>query len=556
MCGILLTTRGIENLPSIIEFLKYRGPDETNHVSIRGLNFVHTLLSMTGPPTLQPFSNQDNSIITFFNGEIYNYGDFGNFSSDGECILPLYEKYGKDFVKELDGEFALALVDFNADLLIFSTDVFSIKPLWFAKEGSDWGLSSYESCLIRNGYSKPMQVEANSTYLYKLSTMEIIDRFDVHKFDLNQYKTNYDDWNIAFSNAIKKRTNNIKHGIFIGLSSGYDSGAIACELEKQNIPFTAYSIIGSENKETIDERIIRTSDPRLFDLKRDDFMSARDNLKKRCEEYFLSIDNGEIDILNTEIEKLNTVSKILEKLEPIYRGLNDPEVTNQVRLNRNEKALLEKRIPKLSDLVKYRKFGQVLTDDNGAIGMSHICRLGKSEGQLIYLSGSGADEIFSDYGFEGVKHFRHSTIGGLFPEDLESIFPWKNFFDNTQRAYLMKEEYVSGSYGVEGRYPFLDTKVVQEFLWLSADLKNSNYKSVLYNYLNINKYPFDNSTKVGFNCGFSPVNDGFIDQKTKFRKVGTTQDQSLIVDFVLEASKTKNRKNRYTILKNETTPLQ
>ena len=32
-------------------------------------------------------------------------------------------------------------------------------------------------------------------------------------------------------------------------------------------------------------------------------------------------------------------------------------------------------------------------------------------------------------------------------------------------------------------YPFLDKQVVQEFLWLSSDLKNSHYKSPIYNYL-------------------------------------------------------------------------
>ena len=548
MCGILLTTKGIENLPSIIEFLKFRGPDETNIFSINGLNFVHTLLSMTGPPTLQPFVSPDGKKVAFFNGEIYNFKNFGDFSSDGECLIPLYEEYGNEFVKELDGEFALVLVDFEADSLLFSTDVFSIKPLWFAKDDKDWGLSSYESCLKRSGFSKPIQIEANSTYIYNLSTMKIIDRMDVFKFDLNQYKDNFDDWNVAFSEAIEKRTRNIKHGIFIGLSSGYDSGAIACELEKQGISFTAYSIIGSENEKTIDMRIKRTSDPRLIKLGRESFLSARDNLKKCCEEYFLSIDNGEKDILDNEVQKLLNVSLELEKLEPIYRDINDPEVTNQVRLNRNEKALLEKRIPKLCALVEYRNSGQILTDDNGAIGMSHICQLGKSEGQLIYLSGSGADEIFSDYGFEGIKHFRHSTIGGLFPDDLNSIFPWKNFYDNTQRAYLMKEEYVSGTYGVEGRYPFLDTQVVQEFLWLSPKLKNSNYKSVLHNYLISNEYPFDISHKVGFNCGFSPVNDGFNDQISNYREVGETQDKTLVVDFELEISRTSKRRNRHVLL--------
>ncbi len=547
MCGILLTTRGIEDLATIIEYLKFRGPDQTNTVHIEGLNFVHTLLSMTGPPTPQPFVSEDESRIAFFNGEIYNFQDFGNFSSDGECILPLYEKFGTEFVKKLDGEFALAVVDINSDTLLFSTDVFSMKPLWFALEDDDWGLSSYKSCLERVNFQDPIQIEANSTYIFRLSTMDKIERKDVFTFDLEQHKDNYDDWNKAFADSIEKRTRNIKHGIFIGLSSGYDSGAIACELERQQTPFTAYSIIGSENELTINERIGRTTDPRLIELSRDEFLDARGHLKGCCEEYSLRIDNGEMDLLRMEEERYGDICRELDGLEPIYRELNDPQTTDRVRVLRNEKALLEKKMPRLLELVEYRKSGQVLTDDNGAIGMSHICKIGKSEGQLIYLSGSGADEVFSDYGFEGIKHFRHSTIGGLFPEDLDSVFPWKNFFDNTQRAYLMKEEHVSGSYGVEGRYPFLDTQVVQEFLWLKPELKNANYKSVLHNYLVENNYPFDPAQKVGFNCGFSPVNDGFNHQKSKHRTVGETKDQSLLVNFDLVTSRRSDRRDRHVL---------
>ena len=96
MCGILLTNRGIEDLPTVIEFLKFRGPDKTNHVSLNGLNFVHTLLSMTGPPTLQPFISDNEEIVAFFNGEIYNFKDIGDFESDGECIIPLYLKKEKN----------------------------------------------------------------------------------------------------------------------------------------------------------------------------------------------------------------------------------------------------------------------------------------------------------------------------------------------------------------------------------------------------------------------------------------------------------------------------
>ena len=555
MCGILATNRRIVDLPTIIEYLKYRGPDATNHMQVNGVEFVHTLLSMTGPPTLQPFVSDDESIVAIFNGEIYNYRDFGDFQSDGECLLPLYKEHGIDFVSKLDGEYALSIVDFSKDILLISTDVFSVKPLWFAKDGTDWGLSSYESCLLRLGFESPFQVEANSTYEMKLSTLEQIKRKDVNTFDLTQHKDNFEDWNKAFTNSIKKRTQNIKHGVFIGLSSGYDSGAIACELEKQDVEFTAYTIVGSEKEDTINSRVSRTTDPRLMDLNISDFKGAREYLKSRCEEYFLRIDNGESDWLDDVKNEHDTLSKKLEfplKLLTEDLGWYTEKSwfvdCDEVKRIRNYRDTLVNRMKSLEQKIEYRKTGQMLTDDNGAIGMSHICAKGKSEGQLIYLSGSGADEIFSDYGFDGIKHFRHSTIGGLFPEDLDTVFPWKNFFDNTQRAYLMKEEYVSGSHGIEGRYPFLDTEVVQEFLWLKPELKNKFYKSVLHNYMGENQYPFDIAQKVGFNCGFSGNGDGdYVETKSTHRTVGETQDQTLVVKMELEISRTEKRRKRHSM---------
>jgi len=65
MCGILFTNFDITslNINYIIEFLQKRGPDLTNIKKIKEYTFVHTLLSMTGPLTEQPFFNNDNSIV-------------------------------------------------------------------------------------------------------------------------------------------------------------------------------------------------------------------------------------------------------------------------------------------------------------------------------------------------------------------------------------------------------------------------------------------------------------------------------------------------------------
>ena len=224
MCGILFTNLKIQNLKYIIEFLKYRGPDYTNREIINNYNFIHCLLSMTGEFRPQPFVKED--IVCLYNGEIYNYDEFGKYNTDGECLIPLYEQYGTDFVKKLDGEFALILVDFKKDLLIFSTDIFSIKPLWLSIENNNIGIASYESCLKRLNFSNTQQLDPNKTHIYKLSNLEKIEEKTVYDFDLKQYKTDYTDWNNAFEKAIYKRTRNAKHGIFIGLSAGYDSGVL------------------------------------------------------------------------------------------------------------------------------------------------------------------------------------------------------------------------------------------------------------------------------------------------------------------------------------------
>jgi asparagine synthetase B (glutamine-hydrolysing) len=146
----------------------------------------------------------------------------------------------------------------------------------------------------------------------------------------------------------------------------------------------------------------------------------------------------------------------------------------------------------------YNEFSTRIQDDTGSIGLSMVCTAAKKDYRKIYLSGQGADEIFSDYGFQGRSIFNHSNFGGLFPQDLKTIFPWPSFYGSSQRSYLTKEEYVAGSYGIEARYPFLDKAVVQEFLWLKPELKNNTYKSVLDNLMTSKQFPFARGSKIGF----------------------------------------------------------
>jgi len=151
-----------------------------------------------------------------------------------------------------------------------------------------------------------------------------------------------------------------------------------------------------------------------------------------------------------------------------------------------------------SDTSDYNEYDRRLIDDKAASWMSWVCDTAKKENKRLYLTGMGADEIFSDYGFGGVKKTNHSNFGGLFPDDLSTVFPWASFYYSSMESYLAKEEYVAGLHGLEARYPFLDKDVVQEFLWLTPELKNSQYKSVLDNYFVQNNFPFSRGEKKGF----------------------------------------------------------
>ena len=58
---------------------------------------------------------------------------------------------------------------------------------------------------------------------------------------------------------------------------------------------------------------------------------------------------------------------------------------------------------------------------------------------------------------------------------------------------------VSGIFGIEGRYPFLDKDLIQSFLKLDINLKNVRYKNCLASFLESYSYPYEANVKRGFN---------------------------------------------------------
>tara|TARA_Y100000004_G_C8948210_1_gene427265 strand:+ start:1409 stop:2725 length:1317 start_codon:yes stop_codon:yes gene_type:complete len=438
MCSFLFTNVSVNDFDYTNHYMKFRGPDHTNSVTVNGeYTIAHNILSITGDFTPQPFIDNESEIVCTYNGEIYNQDSFGKYKSDGECIIPTYMEYGTNAFSELDGEFAIVLADFKNNLLHLVTDPFATKPLWYAISNDKIAVATYESAVKSLGFVNALKLEANTILTFNLETKEIISKKILVEFSTKQYINSFDPWINAFEESIRKRTKNIREKIFIGLSSGYDSGAISCELTKQNVPHTAYAVVDSD-KENFD--IIQ----KRFDLLNSDSNSVflKENRSKYRQHVLDNVENFKYTIPNSAQTSL--------------------------------------------------------VNDQASWALSMICDNARKMGNKIYLSGSGADEIICDYGFNGQKKFSHSNFGGLYPEDLSKIFPWPSFYGTTMYSYLGKEEYVAGSFGIETRYPYLDKHLVQEFLSLTHTLKNSKYKSVIDEYLTISNYPFEENVKRGF----------------------------------------------------------
>lgn len=440
MCSFTFSNRKLDDSIKNDTFLSKRGPDQYAICKHGNFWLSHHLLSITNNYVSQPFIRDNVALV--FNGEIYNYSQ--NCINDTDFIIKSYKQKGIDFIKDLDGEFAICLLDTLNDLIIISSDIFKTKPLFYAIENGDIGVSTFKTPLKNLGFQNIHSFEKNCTLILDAKTFSIKQKNKVFEFNLDQFKNNFNDWTVAFEQSIRKRTTNYNKNIFIGLSSGYDSGAICCELLKQKVKFSSYSILGSENMDVLHKRQLHLKNSNVYFT----------NTNKSTELYDI---HHEYIVKNTE-EFLYTISS------------------------------------SSSDYKEHIK----LTDDGGSNWFSIVCTQAKKDNCKIGLSSVGADEIISDYGFNGHKYFHHSNFGGMFPNDLSTIFPWNSFYNSSMESYIAKEEYVGGSYGLEIRYPFLDKHVVQEFLNLDVNLKNKEYKSVLSNYLKVNNFPYEHNIKRGF----------------------------------------------------------
>lgn len=148
MCGITgvlnLDGRVIDPaLPQrMIRMVKHRGPDDSGVYLDHHAGLAHARLSIIDPAGgHQPMPNEDRSLWITFNGEIFNYlelreelirkGHRFATRSDTEVILHLYAEYGEECVQYFNGQWAFAIWDEKKQKLFLSRDRLGVRPLFY-----------------------------------------------------------------------------------------------------------------------------------------------------------------------------------------------------------------------------------------------------------------------------------------------------------------------------------------------------------------------------------------------------------------------------------------
>ena len=148
MCGI---TGGVGPsapqqllLDAQLKSIEHRGPDESgtylnNRISL-GMCRLAIVEIAAGK---QPATDAAEQIHIVWNGEIYNYrelraeldgrGVHCRDSSESEVVMNLYLEFGLDFIKKLNGMFAIAIHDSRDKSLHLIRDRMGKKPLWISQ---------------------------------------------------------------------------------------------------------------------------------------------------------------------------------------------------------------------------------------------------------------------------------------------------------------------------------------------------------------------------------------------------------------------------------------
>jgi len=154
------------DLRQMLGMLRHRGPDEFGMLLDGPVGLGNARLSIIDLSTgQQPISNEDGTLWIVFNGEIFNYvelrpqletrGHRFTTTSDTEVLLHAYEEFGPKCLERLNGQFAFAVWNARDQSLFLARDRLGVRPLFYTRKAGSLLFASEIKAILATGRVQP-----------------------------------------------------------------------------------------------------------------------------------------------------------------------------------------------------------------------------------------------------------------------------------------------------------------------------------------------------------------------------------------------------------------
>lgn len=192
MCGIFGVVAAGGRTPSLSDAqalrcrdtLAHRGPDGAGLVRDGAIVFTHRRLAVVDRSAAgeQPMRTDDRRFTLVYNGELYNDGELRRAlaargvrfrsTSDAETVLHAFAAWGLGALQRMRGMYALAVWDSAEKTLTLARDPLGVKPLYFARLAHEIAFASEPTALLAHPSISPRpNLSMVSAYLTTIRTV-------------------------------------------------------------------------------------------------------------------------------------------------------------------------------------------------------------------------------------------------------------------------------------------------------------------------------------------------------------------------------------------------
>ncbi|MFQ5803813.1 MAG: asparagine synthetase B family protein [Candidatus Methylomirabilales bacterium] len=436
MCGIagVISTDGSDvasKLRTMMEALRHRGPNGAGFVvgdmisradNVEGLNWEsaagpialgHTRLAVVGGQIgMQPFQDADGRVTVLHNGEVYNYLELRN---------PLEAKYR--FASKTDSEVLTHLIGetFSDDLSQAVEQALSQCDGVYAVAATDGG-----SIVIARD---PVGVRQ----LYVVQEAPLI-AFASERKAL---------WALGFRSGIRR----VMPGSILAFSSG---GIMERRRTLASLMPKRWSVTNADKAQKSYRRALESA------------IAKRIHAQPRIGILF----SGGVDsVLVAHLAK-QLGARVCCYAAGV-KGASDIEHAHEVAQELHlplcavdlDEDMVEALVPGVIEVIEDRSLGQVET----ALPVFASVRAAQEQGELVLLTGQGADELYGGYPWYRtiVEREGYEEFDFRMRDDLQHLY----------KETLEREDKISMAHSIELRVPFLDLQVIQAAFEASPELK-------------------------------------------------------------------------------------